>query len=178
MEILILLEDGFEEIEALAVVDILRRAELPVKLVSAKNTDYVTGAHSVIVKSDMKINEISDFEMVILPGGFPGYANLEQNAQVKALVESAFENNKYVAAICGAPTVLGKWGYLNGKSACCYPSLENNLIGANVSYEKVVCDGNIITSRGAGTAHDFAFKIVEIFKGKEIAEKLRTGMVY
>jgi len=178
MNILILLEEGFEEIEALAVVDILRRAELPAKMVSAQNTEYVTGAHNVTVKADIKLDEISDYSMVILPGGYPGYVNLEQNDGVKNLISNAIKDQKYVAAICGAPTVLGKLGYLKGKNACCYPSLENMLIDANVRFDKVVQDGMIITSRGAGTAHEFAFKIVEILKDKETADNLRTGMIY
>ena len=109
----ILLEEGFEEIEALAVADILRRAEINTNLVSAKNTDYVNGAHSITVKADIKLDEITDYDMIVLPGGYPGYENLENNTGVKALVADAHKNGKYIAAICAAPSVLGKWGYLN-----------------------------------------------------------------
>lgn len=178
MGILILLEEGFEEIEALTVVDILRRAELPTKMVSATNSEYVTGAHNITVKTDSKLNAVSEYDMVILPGGYPGYENLEKNDAVRKLLNDAINSKKYVAAICGAPTVLGKLGYLKGKKACCYPSMENMLIDAEVSFDKVVHDGTIITSRGAGTAHDFAFKIVEILKDKSTADKLRKSMVY
>lgn len=178
MKVYVLLEEGFEEIEALAVTDILRRAGIPTELVSAKNTEYVTGSHAISVKADIYLNKISDYDMIILPGGYPGYENLEKNDSVKKLVSEAFENNKYIAAICGAPSVLGKWGYLKNKSACCYPSFEDLLIESKVTFDKVSHDGKIITSRGAGTSHDFAFKIVEILKNKEVAEELQDLMLY
>lgn len=178
MKVYILLENGFEEIEALAVTDILRRAEIPTELVSAKNSEYVTGAHNIVVKTDICIKDVSDFDMLILPGGYPGYENLENNKFVESLVKTAADNNKYIAAICAAPSILGKWGYLKGKKSCCYPSFEEYLEESDVNFDKVTHDGNFITSRGAGTAHNFAFKIVEVLKNKEIAGKIAKSMIY
>ena len=174
----ILLEEGFEEIEALAVADILRRAEICVQLVSAKNTDFVTGSHSITVKADVKISDIAEFDMIVLPGGYPGYENLENNSDVKKLLEKAEKADKYIAAICAAPSVLGKWGYLNNKTACCYPSFENMLEGSKVTFDRVAHDGKLVTSRGAGTAHDFALKIVEVLKDAETAKKIEDAMLY
>lgn len=178
MSVYIVLEEGFEEIEALAVADILRRAEIECFLVSARNNDYVTGSHAITVKADKKINEIADYEMIVFPGGYPGYENLENNDNVKKLITNAFENNKYIAAICAAPSILGKWGILKGKKACCFTSFEHFLEGSTVTFDKVTHDDKIITSRGAGTAHNFAFKLVEILKSKEIADKLEKTMLY
>lgn len=175
----ILLADGFEEIEALAVADILRRAEIPVKLIGVNNSDYVTGSHNISVKADCPINEAdTNFDLVVLPGGSPGYKNLEKSTAVKEMVDYAAENGKYIAAICAAPSIIGKWGYLKGKKACCYPSYENDLVGSSVCFDDVVCDGQFITSRGAGTAHKFAFKIVEILKDEKLSKKIEKSMIY
>lgn len=175
----ILLADGFEEIEALAVADILRRASVDAQLVSVSGKDTVCGAHNITVGADVAISDVkSDFDMVILPGGYPGYVNLQKSAEVKKIVEFAVENSKYVAAICAAPSVLGGWGVLKNKKAVCYPSFEDKLTGAKVGYDDVACDGNIITSRGAGTAHKFAFKIVELLKDAETADKIKSAMIY
>lgn len=175
----ILLANGFEEIEALAVADILRRAEIETKLVSVNEEMAVCGAHNIKVSADITIDEINDnYDMVVLPGGYPGYENLKSSAKVKNTVMNAFENNRYIAAICASPSVIGEWGILNGKKAVCYPSFEDKLIGANVLYDDVACDGKVITSRGAGTAHTFAFKIVEILKDRETADKIKASMIY
>lgn len=175
----ILLADGFEEIEALATADILRRAEINVLLVSAYNTEYVKGAHDICVKPDIMLKDADEeFEMLILPGGAPGYLNLEKNSFVKEIVLKAYECGKYIAAICAAPSVLGKWGMLKGKKAVCYPSFESYLEGAEVIFDDVVQDGNIITSRGAGTAHKFAFKLTEILKDSTVSDKIKKAMIY
>ena len=175
----VLMAEGFEEIEAFTVVDILRRAQIKTELVSVDNKEYIKGAHGIAVKSDVYMRSIqSDYEMIFLPGGYPGYENLLKNDAVKFLLTRANNENKYITAICAAPSILGKMGILKGKTACCFPSFENELIGANVVFDDVVCDNNIITSRGAGTAHKLAFKIVEILKGKDESEKLRNSMVY
>ena len=175
----ILLADGFEEIEALATADILRRAEIKTELVSVNNTEYVKGAHGICVKADVFIKNIcDDFDMLNFPGGAPGYVNLEKNPGVKLLADKALSTDKFIAAICAAPSVLGKWGYLKGKKAACYPSFEKYLEGAEVVCDDVVHDGNIITSRGAGTAHKFAFKIVEILKDKNLAQYIEKSMIY
>ncbi len=175
----VLLAEGFEEIEALAVVDILRRARIKTELVSVDNKEYVKGAHNITVKSDVFLRSINDdYDLLFLPGGYPGYENLSKNDAVKFLLTRANNENKMIAAICAAPSILGKMGMLKRKSACCFPSFENDLNGAQVLFDDVVCDDNIITSRGAGTAHKLAFKLVEILKNKEEADNLEKTMVY
>lgn len=174
-----LLANGFEEIEALAVVDILRRAQITVKTVSVSDSLTVTGAHDIKILADETLdNADMDFDLLFLPGGYPGYVNLENEPKVIDILNKACKENKIVAAICAAPSILGKAGLLHGKTACCFPSFEDSLKGAKVSFEDVCVSGNIITSRGAGTAHKLAFKLVEILKGKETADTLRDAMIY
>lgn len=177
--IYVMLAPGFEEIEALAFVDILRRADIDVNTVSIDNTETVTGSHNITVVADVKLDELSDIsDGVVLPGGLPGTYNLQKNNKVTEMIKKYYESGKLVAAICAAPIVLGELDLLKNKNATCYPSFEDKLIGANVSLERVVTDGNIITSRGAGTAHDFAFKFVELLRGADKAKELRSSMLY
>lgn len=173
-----LLATGFEEIEALTVVDILRRAEIPVKMVSVTDDLKVTGAHGIEVVADCMLSEIEDGELLFLPGGLPGVTNLEACQAVIELIKEYADTEKFVSAICAAPSILGKMGLLNGRKATCYPSFEKYLDGAEYSTEKVVVDGNFITSRGAGTASDLGFKIVSLLKSTELADKLKSGMIY
>ncbi len=174
-----LLANGFEEIEALAVVDILRRAQIPVKTISVSNNLTVNGAHDIKVVADEILNNADmNFNLLFLPGGYPGYVNLENEPKVIDILKKACKENKIVAAICAAPSILGKAELLVGKTACCFPSFEEYLTGAEVSFEDVCVSDNIITSRGAGTAHKLAFKLVEIIKDKETADKLKTAMIY
>ena len=173
-----LLADGFEEIEALAVVDILRRGGIDIMTVSVTSDISVTGAHGISVNADITIDDIADFDGIFLPGGYPGYENLEKNDDVILLLKNAYNDNKLIAAICAAPSIIGKLGFLKGRSACCFPSFEKHLIGANVSFEKVCVSDNIITSRGAGTAHELAFTIVKILKGETASEELSKTMLY
>ncbi len=116
--------------------------------------------------------------MIFLPGGYPGYVNLESSNKVIDILTETNKSKKCIAAICAAPSILGKQGILENKTACCFPGFENELINANVSYDDVVVCENIITSRGAGTAHKLGFKIVELLKGKDVADKLSTAMIY
>lgn len=175
----VMLADGFEEIEALAVVDILRRADIDVKTVSVYNTESVTGSHNITVKPDVLLNNIADdYDMIVLPGGMPGTINLKENKSLENILIDAYKKNKYLAAICAAPMVYGELGFLLNKKATCFPSFEKYLQGAKCSLDRVCVDGNTITSRGAGTAHDFAFRIVEILKSKDCANDLRVGMLY
>ncbi len=175
----VMLADGFEEIEALAVVDILRRAEVDVKTVSVYNQKSVTGSHNISVNADIMLDEIDDnYNMIILPGGMPGTINLKNNETLENILKDAYKNGKYLAAICAAPMIYGELGFLSGKKATCFPSFEKHLNGAIFKLDSVCFDGNIITSRGAGTAHEFAFKIVEILKSKDVANELRVGMLY
>ncbi len=175
----VFLAEGFEEIEALTVVDILRRAEIEVKTVSVKDKT-VMGAHGIEVTADILKNEVEQdkTEAVVLPGGIPGTPNLKKDETVKDCVLASAEKGKYVCAICAAPSILGEWGLLRGKTATCYPGFEDKLAGAKLSEEAVCVDGNILTSRGAGTAAEFAFAITSKLKSRETADRLRAGMIY
>ncbi len=174
-----ILADGFEEIEAICVIDILRRAGIEIKTVSITDNKLVTGAHNIPMQADMLLKDTDDnYDMIFLPGGYPGYVNLKQNKDVMHLIHSANSNGKKIAAICAAPSILGTEGILNGKKACCFPGFEDELNCEEVLYDDVVCCDNIITSRGAGTAHKLGFKLVEILKTKDEADKLSKTMVY
>lgn len=177
--IYVMLAQGFEEIEALAFVDILRRADINVETVSIYDHKNVKGSHGIEVIADKILSDITDMsDGIVLPGGIPGTYNLQKNDKLIELLKNYNEKGKFVAAICAAPSILGEIGILRGKKATCYPSFENKLIGSTISHDMVVVDGNIITSRGAGTAHEFALKFVEIIKGKNISDELRSSMLY
>ncbi len=176
----VLLANGFEEVETLAPVDLLRRAGTQVQTLSIEETKTVTGARLVPVVADGMLADLDfeQMEMLILPGGYPGYENLGKNEAVCALLKKTFAAGKEVAAICGAPVVPGRLGLLKDYKATCYPGMENELDCAEFSTEKVVCDRNLITSRGAGTALDFALALVAKLVSAEKAEELRKGIVY
>ncbi|MBR2974020.1 MAG: DJ-1/PfpI family protein [Clostridia bacterium] len=176
--IYVFLAEGFEEIEALATVDILRRAGMDVGTVSVTGEREVTGAHAITVTADITEINLDDIDAVILPGGMPGTLNLKASDKVQDAIKYSFDNNKLMCAICAAPLVFGGAGFLKGKKAACYPGFEHELIGADVAYEPVVRDGNIITSRGAGTAHLFAFEILKYFGKEKEAAELYKGMIY
>ena len=167
------LADGFEETEAIAPLDVIRRAEIPIKTV-AVGENPVTGAHGIAVQADMTLDEICMEEMdgVILPGGMPGTLNLQKNATVTACLKHCAENGKLLAAICAAPMVLGEMGLLGGKEAVCFPGFEENLEGATLKDEGVVTDGNVITAKGAGVALEFGAAIIDYCcQGSERAGK-------
>lgn len=176
----VLLADGFEEIEALTVVDILRRASVYVDTVSITDEYRVRGAHGINVQTEDLFDEVNfvEFDMLVLPGGMPGTTNLEEHPGVRRVIEDYAESGKYVAAICAAPGILGGMGLLKGKRAASYPSVESRLAGAVVSRLPVVQDGNIITSRGMGTAIDFALKLTEVLVSREKAEELAASIIY
>lgn len=174
----ILLANGFEEVEALTPCDMLRRAEIEVNLVSTVDDIYVTGNHGICVKCDKMLDEASDCDMVILPGGLPGVPNLMENKKVKDLVKNQLENGKRVAAICAAPWILGELGLTEGKKTTCYPGFEEKLTGAITTPEKVVTDGLITTSKAAGTAMDFAFEIIKVLKNAETADKVKNSIYF
>ncbi|MCE5285631.1 MAG: DJ-1/PfpI family protein [Pelosinus sp.] len=180
MKVLLHLADGFEEIEALSVVDILRRADIVVKTVSITGKKEILGAHDITVLAD-QLFESTDYtnaDMLVLPGGSVGTDNLGKHAALEKELLKAAKEGKWLAAICAAPTVLGKLGLLNGKSATCYPGHENQLIGANTSRsDKVIVDGKLITSRGPGTSFDFALKIVAVLKDEKTAATLKQNML-
>ena len=176
----IFLADGYETVEALAVVDMMKRAALPLTMVSMNDSLTVTTSHRVEMKADrlFKDCDLSDAEMLILPGGMPGTVNLEANEKLMALVKSHGEAGKAVAAICAAPRILGKLGLLKGKKATCYPGNERYLEGAEYTGEKVESDGNCITSRGMGTAVLFGAAIIEKLLGKEDADEILAQIQY
>ncbi len=177
-KVFILLADGFEEVEAMTPVDLLRRAGAEVTMVSVTGGKVVTGARRIPVVTDLLIGQQGEGDMLILPGGMPGTTHLKEHAGVRNLVQDFYDQGKYIAAICAAPTVFGDMGLLRGRHATCYPGLEGGLIGAKVSTDSVVVDGNIITSRGVGTALDFACKLIELLFGKEKADEIAKSVVY
>lgn len=179
MKTLLFLTNGFEEIEALATVDILRRADIDVSTVSITNKRNVIGKNNVEVIADILFEEliIKDVEMLIIPGG-PGVSELDKHQGLKELLKKYNSEGKWIAAICAAPTILGKLGILEGKKAICYPGCEVDLKGAFLQEHTVVIDGNNITSKGPGTTFEFALKIVEVLKGKEKSQKVAKGMCY
>ncbi len=179
MKARILFATGYEEVEALTVVDLLRRVGIECSMVAADDADAVTGAHGICVKMDEKLSEISDeCDIVILPGGIPGVPNLKANPKVEALVKKQNDRGAYVAAICAGPTALGAFGVLADKTATCYPGCEGQLMAKEHRMDTVVVDGNVITSRGVGTAIDFALKIVEVMIDKKTADDLAEKIVY
>lgn len=173
------LANGFEEVEALAPLDLLRRAGVEVTTVSVGGSDTVLGSHGISVGVDLPDTMFRDAkpEMVILPGGMPGAKNLDASRVVDTALRSAFANGGILAAICAAPMVLGKRGYLKGKEAICYPGYEKDLLGATISSQKVVRDGNVITAAGMGVALEFGFALVEALCGKAVAEKIRSAVL-
>ena len=180
-KVYVFLADGFEDIEALAPIDILRRGGADVTTVSIMDTEAVQSAHGVIVLADLTFAEAGDFsdaDLLMLPGGMPGAANLDAHEGVrKALVRQAAEG-KLVAAICAAPFVLGKLGLLRGKRATCYPSFEQYLDGADYTADLLTEDGNIITGEGPGAAFDFGYALLGRLASADVVEALKEGMRY
>ena len=176
--IYVLLADGFEEIEAIEPIDIMRRAKMAVATVGV-NDKCIKGAHGIVVEADILIEDVNkeDMEMLVLPGG-AGHNVLDADDRVHELIDYALDNVLYISAICASPSILGKRGLLKGKKATCFPGFEQHLDGAEVVCDKVVCDGKIITARGAGAAGDFGFKIVEELRGKELSDELKKVMQY
>ena len=178
-EICIFLADGFEEVEALTTVDLLRRAGGNVHMVSVTDNLCVHGAHGIDIVADCLFDEVNnDPDMLILPGGMPGTIHLKEHKGLTSFLKSQFEAGRYIAAICAAPTVLGYLGFLNRKQACCHPGMEDGLTDADVTFNPVSVDGTIITSRGLGTAIPFALTLIEILFGAEKSKEIKTAIVY
>ena len=177
--IYVFLANGFEEIEALAPVDILRRAELEVKTVGVGGKT-ITGSHGITVTADIEEKDVTtdDMELMILPGGMPGTLNLEKSPIVTTCAEYCAKNDIYLAAICAAPRILGHRGMLEGRTACSFPEMESHLAGAQVTKNTTEVSGNIITARGMGCAIDFGLAIVAHFQGQEAAKALAAKIVY
>lgn len=172
------LADGFEEIEALTPLDMLRRAGIETLAVSINPTREVRGAHGITVIADTVADGLtpSDVEAVILPGGLPGADNLRVNHKVNEFIDLADKEGKLICAICAAPRILGEKGLVKGKLAVCYPGFEGYLEGAEISSLGCVTDGNIITAKGMGKANDFALAIIEKIKNKEAADKIKNSV--
>ena len=173
----VFLADGFEEIEALTPVDIMRRAGIDTVTVGVTGKT-VTGSHGIKVESDIFIDEaVSDgLEMVVLPGGLPGADNLRANDRVRELTLTVSENGGFISAICAAPRVLGELGLLKGKKAICYPGFEEYLEGAEIADSRVVRDGNVITGIGMGASTQFALELVKALKGSAVSDKIAEGI--
>lgn len=179
-KIAIFFATGFEEIEALTVVDILRRAEETVEMVSIMGEKSVTGSHGVTVETDLLFSEV-DFDaldVLVLPGGMPGTKNLEAFAPLMEQVDAFVKAGRLVTAICAAPSILGHRGHLKGKKACSFPTFEDHLEGADVKREPAVIDGNIITGRGMGAAIPFGLAILEKLQGKDAAAAMAEKIVF
>lgn len=174
------LADGFEETEALAPVDILRRAGIPVTTVGVGGS-VIRGSHNINVTADITADEFridKDIEGVILPGGMPGTKNLYASDTVKQAVSHCVSHDLIVCAICAAPMILGRMGILMDKKATCFPGFEDELLGADVCTDKVVVDGNIITAKGAGCAIDFGLAIASQVVGSAKADQIAASMQY
>ncbi len=172
--------EGYEEIEALTVVDMCRRAGIDIQMVSVTGADNVTSSHGVCVKTDLQISNL-DFEsldMLILPGGMPGTKNLEQVSLLTEQLKAFAASGKYVCAICAAPSVLGHLGILSGKRAVCYPGFEKDLAGAQVLNRSCVVDGNVITARGMGCAIEFSKAIIAALADAGTAQKIADSVIY
>ena len=176
----VFLADGFEEIEALTVVDLLRRAQIYVGTVSITDDYTVHGAHGINVQAEDLFEEVAfvESDMIVLPGGMPGTSNLNAHEGVRRVVKEFNRDGKYIGAICAAPTILGNLGLLKGKRVSCYPSVEQEIQGAVMTRTDVTVDGNLITSRGAGTAIAFALKLIEMLSGAEKAAEIAEAILY
>lgn len=179
-KIAIFFATGYEEIEALTVVDILRRAGEDITMVSITDERRVTSSHGVEVTMDKTLSEVNfdEADVIVLPGGMPGTKNLEACEALMGQVDAFVKAGKTVAAVCAAPSILGHRGHLKGKKACSFPDFESHLEGADVRQEPAVTDGNIITGRGMGAAIPFGLAILEKLQGKEAAEAMGKKIVY
>ncbi|MCR4833371.1 MAG: DJ-1/PfpI family protein [Butyrivibrio sp.] len=172
--------NGFEEIEALTVVDLLRRTGIEINMVSVTGEKTVTGSHNITISTESLIEDIDfdDLDMIILPGGMPGTINLESCGRLQDAIADFDKKGKLLSAICAAPGVFGRKGILNGRKASIFPGLEAELKGAEVSYDEVTVDGHFTTSRGMGTAIPFGLAIIARFQGKEAADAMADKIVY
>ena len=176
----VFLANGFEEIEALTIVDVLRRADIRTHLVGV-NEKSITGAHGIIVQADVLINDIHSLEdtrMLVLPGGMPGTRHLGESDALKNLLNEAYETEIYLAAICAAPMVLSQHNLIKGRHITCYPGTEKEMKDFIYEHTAVVHDGKLITGSGPGTALEFSLKLVEILKGHKVSEHLGMAMQF
>ena len=176
----IFIADGCEEVEALTVVDIVRRAKMEIDTISINGTKQVTSSRNITFMTDTTKEEadFSSYDGIILPGGMPGTIQLGEDETVNQVIRDFAAQGKLVAAICAAPSVLGQAGLLKGKKAACHPGFEEKLEGADVYFSPVVCDGNFITSRGMGTAVPFGLAVARYFTDDAVIEHVKAGLVY
>ena len=178
-KIFVFLAEGFEEIEAITTIDLLRRAGSEVTTVAVNASTTVKGAHGIPVVADKLIGDIlaTSADAYVLPGGLPGVTNLAADERLKTLLKSAYQEDKWLAAICAAPSILGGLGILSGKAATCYPSFEPTLEGATPLDEAVVVSGRVITGRSAGVTIDFALAIIKELIGQEAADSVAQAII-
>lgn len=178
MKVAICFAEGYEEIEALAVVDILRRGQVDITMVGLDSA-VVVGAHNIAVQMDTTMDacNMDDIDMLILPGGGLGTKNLKACKKLNESLKAFKQQGKWLAAICAAPSVLGVLGLLENEKAVCYPGFEGELVGAEIVPERVVVSGHIITAIGAGAALEFGIKLLHTIKGAEVAEEVKSGML-
>lgn len=174
----VFLADGFEEVEALTPIDMLRRVGVEVVTAGIGKIDII-GAHDITVKADILASDVAleAAEMIVLPGGWPGTPNLQANADVQKAIDTMVISGGYIAAICAAPMILGEKGLLKGRKATCFSGFEDKLIGADVTGEPVCVDGNVITARSAGVALDFAFELVRVLKDEQTVSSLKEKLL-
>lgn len=179
-KIAIFLANGVEEIEALTVVDLVRRAGIEIDMVSITEERQIISSHKVVIIADKIIEELNfdEVDMIVLPGGMPGTTNLEACEVLMKQVDAFYQAGKYISAICAAPSILGHRGMLQGRNACSFPEHESQLEGAIVTRNEVEVSDFITTSRGMGCSIPFGLAIVERFKGKEAAEELSRKIVF
>ena len=181
MQVLVFLAEGFEEVEALTVVDYLRRKDIKVDMVSITDDKNVKGAHDIVVTTDKRLSNIDDvykYHGAIIPGGMPGATNLRDNAKVIDIIERLNDKNRMIAAICAGPIVLKRANIIDGIEVTSYPGFEQELEGGIYKEEPVVRDGNIITARGPAFAVDFAIEIIDYLLGHEKAAELKEDILY
>ncbi len=170
--------NGYEEVEALTVVDLLRRVGIRVDMISITDDMVVTGSHGIPVTMDKLFDDADEADMIVLPGGMPGTTNLMSFDRLGDMIKDYCNSGRYIAAICAAPTVFGKLGLLKDRRATCYPGMEEELCCEEALEDAVVIDGKIITSRGLGTAIDFALAIIRVLVNEETADNLTDKIVY
>ena len=176
----VFLANGFEEIEGLTVVDLLRRANVEVTTVSITGDKNIHGAHGIDVQADELFEEM-DYEnqdMLVLPGGMPGTLNLGEHEGLGKLLNKFYQEQKYIAAICAAPSVFGKYGFLKGRKATSYPGFEEQLLGADCVKDAVAVDGHVITSRGMGTAIPFSLQLIACLIDDEKAQEIGKAIIF
>ena len=176
----IFMADGCEEIEGLTVVDLVRRAGIEIEMISVSGEKNVTGSHKIAFQTDVSKADadFASYDGIVLPGGMPGTTHLMEDETVNRVIKEFAQDGKLVAAICAAPSVLGNAGLLEGKTATCYPGVEGKLTGANFVTNSVAKDGNIITSRGMGTAIDFAAALIARLQDEKKAEEIKASIIY